>query len=365
MSRDVYEEGAVIFPCVKVQQHYSDIDDIIRICRLRIRVPDQWWGDYLALLGSARVAERNLQVFAAEVGWDRIDAFVEAWFDCAEQRMVEEIRKLPNRRVVVTTRHDPFDRAPDGIPVKVDISVEDDMIDIDLRDNLDCQPCGLNLTEATARTAAMLGVFNSLNGDVQPNTVFFAPATHSPTRDFASWAFPRHPASCSVATCNLTDRVANTIQRGMAELEDGVGLAEVGLSFPASVSVISGRDPRRGGAAYVDEIVLGWTGGPGGSIADGWLTMGGVGDAGILMRDSVELDELRFPIRIVSQRLVQDSEGAGRRRGAPAAIVEFGPVDAEIEAIYLSDGTVNPPQGARGGQAGSLASSTFVTSTEP
>jgi len=101
---------------------------------------------------------------------------------------------------------------------------------------------------------------------------------------------------------------------------------------------------------------LGWTGGPGGPIADGWLTMGGVGDAGILMRDSVELDELRFPIRIMSQYLVQDSEGAGRRRGAPAAVVEFGPVDSEIEVMYLSDGSVNPPKGARGGEAGGLAS---------
>jgi len=142
----------------------------------------------------------------------------------------------------------------------------------------------------------------------------------------------------------------------MAELGDGIGLAEVGLSFPASVSVISGRDPRRDGAAYVDQIVLGWTGGAGGPVADGWLTMGGVGDAGILMRDSIELDELRFPIQIDAQYLLQDSEGAGRRRGAPAAILEFHPVDAELEAIYLSDGTINPPQGARGGEAGSTAS---------
>src|SRR5262245_31210178 len=39
-ARDVYEEGALIFPCVRVQRDYRDIDDIVRMCRARIRVPD-------------------------------------------------------------------------------------------------------------------------------------------------------------------------------------------------------------------------------------------------------------------------------------------------------------------------------------
>ena len=34
------DKGALIFPAVKVQQDYAHIDDIIRMCRLRIRVPE-------------------------------------------------------------------------------------------------------------------------------------------------------------------------------------------------------------------------------------------------------------------------------------------------------------------------------------
>ncbi|MBT3401641.1 MAG: hydantoinase B/oxoprolinase family protein, partial [Rhodospirillaceae bacterium] len=40
-ARDVYEEGALIFPAVQVQRDYQNIDDIVRMCQLRIRVPDQ------------------------------------------------------------------------------------------------------------------------------------------------------------------------------------------------------------------------------------------------------------------------------------------------------------------------------------
>ena len=60
-ARDVYEEGALIFPCVRIQRAAEDVDDIVRMCRARIRVPDQWYGDYLAALGAARIAERRVQ----------------------------------------------------------------------------------------------------------------------------------------------------------------------------------------------------------------------------------------------------------------------------------------------------------------
>ncbi len=58
--RDVYEEGALIFPCVKVQEGYEDVEDIIRMCMSRIRVPEDWYGDYLGMIGAARVGEREL-----------------------------------------------------------------------------------------------------------------------------------------------------------------------------------------------------------------------------------------------------------------------------------------------------------------
>ena len=56
-ARDVYEEGALIFPAVQVQHDYRDIEDIIRICEMRIRVPEQWRGDFRGMLGAARIGD--------------------------------------------------------------------------------------------------------------------------------------------------------------------------------------------------------------------------------------------------------------------------------------------------------------------
>jgi N-methylhydantoinase B len=43
------------------------------------------------------------------------------------------------------------------------------MIDVNYRDCPDCLPSGLKLTEATSRTAAMVGAFNSISSDVPKN----------------------------------------------------------------------------------------------------------------------------------------------------------------------------------------------------
>jgi N-methylhydantoinase B len=355
-ARDVYEEGAVIFPCVRAQTGYVDSEDLIRMCRVRIRVPDQWWGDYLALMGAARIGERQMLELGKELGWDTLQAFSTAWLGYSEGLMTDRIRRLAPGRITLETRHDPIPGQPDGIPIKVSIEVNPDegVFDVDLRDNIDCQPCGLNLSESTARAAVLVGIFNSVDQSVPPNGGS-ARRVRIHLRENCIVGIPRHPVSCSVATTNVFDRLANVVQRAVAEMAPGQGMAEVGLSLPASVSVISGRDPRNSDAPFINQLILAWTGGPGGPVEDGWLTMGGPGDGGALLRDSVEIDELKHPMVVWEQRLLPDSEGAGRRRGAPAAYCEFGPLDCSFQALYLSDGTDNPPQGAQGGWPGGRA----------
>jgi N-methylhydantoinase B/oxoprolinase/acetone carboxylase alpha subunit len=355
-ARDVYEEGALIFSAAKVQDGYEHVDDILRMCRARVRVPDQWWGDHLAMLGACRVGEQRMLELGEEVGWDALEDYVRQWLDYSERRMEAEIRRLPAGRTEVTTRHDPTPELPDGLDLDVAIEIrpDDGRVVVDLRDNPDCLPCGLNLTEATSTSSAMLGVFNSIDHTV-PQNAGSARRLEVVLRENCCVGIPRHPASCSVSTTNFVDRVANAVQRGMAEIAEGIGLAEYGLSFPPSVAVISGKDPRKDGEPFINQIILAWTGGPGSPNADGWLTAGGVGDGGALRHDSIELDELRFPVLFDEQRLLPDTEGAGRARGAPAARLVYGPLGTSLEVAYGSDGSICGPAGVRSGGAGANA----------
>ncbi|HYB22441.1 MAG TPA: hydantoinase B/oxoprolinase family protein [Solirubrobacteraceae bacterium] len=356
-ARDVYEEGALIFPCVKVQQSYRDIDDVIRMCETRIRVPEDWYGDYLGMIGAARVGERELLKIGEEVGWDAFDRYVADWLDYSEERIRATIRTLP---AGTRTGHDIHDAVPlrgveNGVQMQVTVSVdpEAERIVVDLTNNPDCLPCGLNLTESTAQTAALIGVFNSIDHTIPRNTGS-ARAVEIRLRENCCVGIPVHPASCSLATSGLAERLAGIVQRTLAEFKDGMGMASTGPECPPAVAGLSGRDPRHGDAPFVDMMILGNSGGAGHAHGDGWLTNGETSDGGSMMRDSTEVLELLHPIRVWADRIVPDTEGAGRFRGAPSLYIEYGPVGTELEVLYAADGTVNPALGARGGESGAL-----------
>ena len=355
-AADVYEEGALLFDAFKVQSDYTDNEDLLRMCRLRIRVPEQWWGDYLALLGAVRVGERRMLDLGHELGWDTLDQFVGEWFEYSERSMAEAIAQLPSGRVTAISRHDPVPGMPEGIDVRADIEVRSNegVIEVDLHENVDCMPNGLNLTESTARTAAMVGIFNSIGATVPPNAGSFR-RIGVRLRENCAVGIPVHPHSCSTATTDLADRLANAVQRGLAEFGDGFGLAECGAVIPAAAAVVSGNDPRAGGRPFINQILLAVTAGAGTPWADAWLTIFHVGGAGIMRRDAVEIAEMTHPILIEQQRLLIDTEGAGRNRGAPSAYVEYGPIGTSLRAAYGCDGTLYPALGARGGLPGGPA----------
>ncbi len=354
-AKDVYEEGALIFPAVKIQSDYEHNMDIVRMCRMRIRVPDQWWGDYLATLGAARVGEREILALGREIGWDTLEAYAHDWFDYSEERMMEVIRAMPGGTLSRSSRHDPFPGTPDDgveIKVKVDVRPGDAMIEVDLRDNPDCMENGINLSEGCAHSAPMVGIFNSIDHTVPKNEGSFR-RIKVHLRDNCCVGRPRHPTSCSVATTNLADRVSNPVQCAIADLADGLGMAETGAVIPPSSGVISGIHD---GEPFVNEVYLGCTGGAGTPTTDGWLTILHVGNAGMCFQDSMEIDELRHPILVHSRRLMPDTEGAGRLRGALGAYSEFSPLGCEMTVAYVSDGNQNPASGARGGLSGGPSS---------
>lgn len=349
-ARDVYEEGALIFPAVKVAENYNVIDDIVRMCRMRIRVPEQWYGDFLAMLGAAFIGERELLALGKEVGWPTLHGFTEQWFDYSEKRMVKAIRQMSKGSGVSQSTHDPIPGTPEeGVTItsKVTIDPENANIDVDLRDNPDALPCGLNVSEACTRTAAMIGVFNSIDPTLPKNAGAFRRLSLQ-LKEGGVVGIPQHPTSCSAATTNLADRVTNATMHAMAEAGDGLGMGEIGC-LPPSTAVVSGVDPRSN-KPYVNQLFLGHTAGGATAFQDAWMTMLHAGNGGMCFIDSVELDEVYTPIQVKTRKLIPNSEGAGQFRGAPGIEVEFGPVDCRMEAGFVADGNINNPKGAAHGE---------------
>jgi len=320
---------------------------------MRIRVPQQWRGDFLAMIGAVRIGEREIIQLADEYGWDELHAFSRQWFDYSERRTIEAIQKMPSGSATGRSSHDPFPGLPDeGLTIQATVDIDSAIgkISVDLRQNSDCLPSGVNLSEACARTAAMIGVFNSLAPDIPKNAGAFRRIDVKLRENCIAGVTP-HPFSCSTATTNVADRVGNAVQTAIAGMLGPWGMAEAGAGLPASLGVISGLDQRTG-KAYVNQILLGFSAGAATSSHDAWLTVGHLGNGGMCFLDSVELAELYQPLLISKRAFIKDTEGAGTYRGASSMIVEFGPVRGNFEIGYSSDGNINAPKGVCGGASG-------------
>ena len=354
LARDVYHEGALVFPGVRIQRDFRNIEDIVRMCRARIRVPDQWYGDYLAGLGSARVAERRLEQFCAKYGVATVKRFIRDWFDYSERRMIDNIRRMPKARLVNTGRSDPLEGIlPGGLDLKVIVEIDPEAaeIHVDLSDNPPCVDVGLNTSLGAATSAVVGAIFNALDNDLPRNAGSFRRLRFTYAEESVV-AAPKFPHSCSVATTNVSERLVNITQSAFAQLGDGHGLSEGGTGLGVGMAVISGRDHRRGDAPFVNRMMLSTNGGPSSPVADGWVNYAIPVIAGLMYRDSVEVDELKHPVRVESLELVQDSAGAGRQRGAPAQAIALTPTGNPVTAVISCDGQHAPPRGVVGGHAG-------------
>jgi N-methylhydantoinase B len=353
---DVYAEGGLVFPCVKVQQDYADIDDIIRMCRRRIRVPDVWYGDFLAAVGSARIGERRVKQVVERYGVQTIKTFVKEWLDYSERVMDQAIRKLPAQRLHASGKHDPIPGLPEGVEVNVTVDVEPEQgrVVFDLRENPDCIPFGLNVSEYCARGGCTIALLNCLQDDVPRNAGSFR-RVEVLLREGSIAGGLVEPYSASVSTTNVLNRIINAAQSAFCQLGEGQGLAEGAGAMGVGFAVFSGTYPGSG-EPYVSEFVIGNNGGPASPHCDGWITYAMPDCSKTIYIDSVEMLERTYPLQFRSLRLLADSGGAGRLRGGPASEVIYGPRSTPLRVFYMADYARHPAKGVRGGLPGTAAS---------
>ena len=123
-----------------------------------------------------------------------------------------------------------------------------------------------------------------------------------------------------------------------------------------------GTTPRKDGD-YIAQLFNGTAGGPATYESDGWLSMVAINCGGLLYRDSIEVDEAKYPMIITQSQIRPDSEGAGRTRGAPGNLCEYGPLLDEMRVHYQMEGIVNPARGAQGGEGPTVCSAAVVESS--
>jgi N-methylhydantoinase B len=354
-ATDIYNEGAIIFPCVRLQRNFKMNDDIIRMGKRRIRVPEVWYGDLLAALGSARVAERRLKDLGEKYGLETLRKVIAEWFDYSEFLMRRKISELKPARLHGTGKHDPIEGlVPDGVELQVDIEIDPAQreITVDLRDNPDNVPAGINMCEANIRSAVSQAVFSSIDSGSIPRNSGSLRCLNILLRKGCVAGIPEFPYSTSNATTNISCRTINMIMRAFTGLGDGVGAAEGGLGTNLSTVNVSGHDPRYNGAAFANQLFILSNGGPGREGSDGWVTWGTPGISGMMWYDSWEIDEFKYPVILEKLEAQIDTAACGRFRSAPQIEFVIRSRSDDLTCVMTADGRINGPKGARGGADG-------------
>ncbi len=355
-AKNIFEEG-MHWPCVRVAEGYKEKADLLRIGSMRNRVPDLWLGDVRAQMGACKTGERRIHELLERYGFETVMGFVEDWFDYGARCAKAAIAKLPAGSYSYETRHDPIPGvADDGIPVKITIHVdpEEGEILVDIRDNIDCVPGGVNLSENTATGSCRIGVFNNLDESV-PHNEGAKSRIKVLMREGSAIGKPDFQVGTSVATTNVNDRLMIAGNCVFSKMGAPFGQAESGSHLPAGIGVISGRDPFKNGRGYVNQGFVGYAGGGALHGHDGWLTYCGPANAGLIQLDSVEVDESMYPILIESRGVIPDSQGFGEYEGSPTVGGVYYPLDHDMTIVYAADGTHFPPRGVLGGGTGKAA----------
>jgi len=352
---EIYQEG-LHWPVVRVARDHKELADLVRIGMLRIRVPDQWYGDFAAALGSSHIGEARLRGLIDEYGTEVIDEFIEEWLDYGRRRMVAEIKSLPEGTWEEETHLDPLPYAPDGLKIKIKMTVDHarEMLTIDLRDNPDQVDGGINLPIASSIAAPAQGIFACLDYTLPHNTGCFERIEYK-LREGSICGIPIFPAGTSVSTSYVTDRLTSAAMALMAKIDPDRGGAEGGY-IGWQEGVFSGKDFRRNDDPYVSQpIVVGSFvgGGPATRGHDGWPAWGIGGTQGCVTTTSVELWEKNNPhIFDVGAELITDSVGDGEFVGSVGSRLVIKPRRLPFTVAGYGDGREYPPKGVLGGGPG-------------
>lgn len=352
-AKDMFLEGAIDWPCVKFQKDYKDVPDMIKIAMMRNRVPDLWYGDYLACLGSCRVGEKRLEALCEEYGNDVIKDFCDAYQKYGAKRMEEELKLLPEGHYTYDIKADAIEGVVPEINIHIicDTKPKEGIIEFDLTENEDSMLCGLNMCEATVLASTVTGVLNRMPNDIPCNDGAMS-RIKVKMREGCVIGKAKAPYSSSMATTNLADRLISGVQALMNQITDDKGMAEGGATQCPAVAVVSGTDWRKNGATYVNQIFCGMTGGPAVNGYDGWITYQYPVTGGAMNWNSTEVLEQQYPFKVIHEEVMMNSVGAGKYDSAPSCKFVMTPRHDPLVSAYSCDGIDNPPKGACGGLDG-------------
>lgn len=353
-AKDVYEE-AIHFPGIRLYRDHQPLNDILRLIAYNFRYPKQWYGDFLAQVGSLWVAEKRVHELCERFTYETVKGCFAELLKLGDRKMAEEIRKLPAgtfEKSMVGERIAGF--FPDGVPLKMKLTIDpvNALITFDYREMPDQKPFGYNLTYATARCSALQGTLPILDPSVPRNDGALE-RIQVLMREGAIAGIPKWPVGTSAATVSLSDEVTNLVFQTWSDVVPERAMAGMG-EYCAANFFGSGVDPRNE-EPYTHVFYLAASAAGATNGYDGLPHMFGPCIMGNMGYESIEMVEMATPFLVWGVSAVPDSGGAGRWRGGISVGQRIQPRGHQLSLGFCGTGHTCQAFGLFGGKPGAAA----------
>lgn len=314
-SHEIYQEGMRWGP-TRLYENGKPREDVIDLLRRNSRFGEATVGDMNAQVAAGRTGEKRLHALFDRFGAETIAAARDEIFKQTEILEREAVRAVPDGVYYAEGYLDDDGLGSDPLLVNLKLTVKDDAMAIDLAGSAEQARgpvnCGFTQTVAAARVAYKLLICS----EVSPNGGSFRPLeVTAPKRTIFS---AEEPAACGWYFSSLgllIDLVIKALAPVMPERAAG---AHYGDSMVVSVA---GLDPRNDDEFFfmIEPTTGGWGASQG---RDGESSL--INNVNGSFKDiPVEIFENKYPLRLLSYGIREDSGGIGKYRGGNGTYREY------------------------------------------
>ena len=341
-ATEIFQEGIRV-PPVKVHRRGVEVTDIWKLLLSNIRVPTIVHGDFRAMFGALKVAERRIHEYCEKYGVEQFSSILEAIKDYSERRMRAEIADLPDGVYEYEDFLDDDGIDPDPIRIRCRLTIDGDVVVADF-DGSDPQVQGpVNATFGVTASQVYTVLFQVTDPEMPSNHGAFRPIKIlAPSGSIVN---ANYPASVFGGNVETSSRILDVL---LGCFSQAVPDRIIGSCFGTCQNFTAGSTHPETGEYSI--IYVYHEGGWGARATADGLTAE-INPIGNDMNQPVEIFESKFPWLYEEYTLNEDSGGPGRYRGGLGVRQRLRSLSETSTINLIADRYKRPPFGVLGGKS--------------
>lgn len=348
-SKEVFEEGFRL-PVIKLYQAGEPNNDLFRIIKMNVRVPDIVIGDLEAQLAANVITERRVLEFMDANRLDSLDELFEEIWSRSDQAMAQAITAMPDGTYTGEVDTDGFDTP---LKLRCAITIAGERLHVDCTGSSPQDVFGINTTWRWSFAEIAFGCVTVARPASPVNGATLKRIDYTvPDGTVINATFPSALGGRALVSMYLPSLIIRTLGQALPDKTN----AETGAPPHLSAYMGTGNSGRR----FVDIM-----------FANGGLgarpSMDGVSSLGFPSNISgvpVEVTENEKPLIFLHKELATDSGGAGKFRGGLGHALAVKSTSDDVMTFAMRmDRTEHPTVGVAGGLSG--AKSQIAINGEP